>query len=104
VDGAARRDTGPLLSTLFPPLVFFLRVGEEAREQAQEGEEGAEVKDVMDAGFVGEVAEDGGSYAPHAEGEAEEEAGDQSDLPGHEFLGIDEDGGEGRGQDDADED
>ena len=50
------------------------------------------------------LAEDGGADAAHAEGEAEEEAGDHADAAGDQFLRVDEDGGEGGGEDEADDD
>src|ERR1700744_5064253 len=56
---------------------------------------------MVDAGAVGEAAEDGRADAAHAKGQAEEQAGDEADLTGDQFLGIDEDGGEGRGEDKA---
>ena len=78
-------------------------VGEEGGEEAEGGKPGADVVDGDDGGHVGEFAEDGCADAAHAEGEAEEEAGDHADASGDEFLGVDEDGGEGGGDDDSDE-
>src|SRR5690606_19067643 len=40
----------------------------------------------------------------HSERETEEEPGDHSDFPGHEFLCVDEDRGEGGGEDHTDRD
>ena len=85
-------------------LAFLLRVGKKAGEESQQGQVGAEVEDMVDAGAIGQPAQDGGADATHAEGETEKESGDESDLAGHEFLGIDEDSREGGGEDHADED
>src|SRR6185295_15824375 len=57
-----------------------------------------------DAGRVGEPAEDGGAKAAHAEREAEEESRDQADAARHQLLRVDDDGGEGRREDQADDD
>ena len=53
---------------------------------------------------VCEFGEDGGSDAAHAEGKSEEKSGDHADAAGDEFLGVDEDGGKRRGDDEADDD
>ena len=108
MDGLGRVICGvgaPLL-TLSGWLEFsgWLEVGEEPGEEADGGQVGAELVDVDDAGGVGYFAEDGGTDASHAEGEAEEEAGDHADAAGDELLRVDEDGGEGGGQDEADDD
>ena len=52
---------------------------------------------------VGEVAEYGGADPGDAEGKAEEQAGDGAHLAGDQPLGIDDDGRERRGQDEADD-
>lgn len=77
---------------------------EEAGEQADGGEEGTDLVDEFDAGGVGQAAEDSRADASHAKSEAEEETGDESDAAGNQFLGVDEDGGEGGGDDKADND
>jgi hypothetical protein len=74
-----------------------------AREEADQREIGADVENVLDAVLVGEGAEDGGADAAKAEGEAEEEAGHRADFAGDELLRINENGGDGRGEDDADD-
>ena len=48
-----------------------------------------------DAGDVGQFAEHGGPDASHAEGHAEEEAGDHADAAGQKLLRVDEDRREG---------
>src|SRR6185437_6800058 len=48
--------------------------------------------------------QDGRAYAAHAEGEPEEQPCNEPDLSRYQFLGIDQNGGEGGGQDDADKD
>jgi len=84
------------------PALFFIQVWQEAGEQAQQGKEGANMEDVVDAGLVGQVAEHGRADAAHSEGQAEEESRDEAYLPRHQFLGIDQDGGEGGCEDQTD--
>lgn len=76
---------------------------QERGQQADERQVGAELVHCLYVGRIGQLTQQGGAYAPHAEGEAEEEAGDGADLAGHQLLGVDQDGGEGRRQDEADD-
>ena len=59
--------------------------------------------DVVDAVRVGEHAEHRGADAAHAEGEAEEDAGDHADPARQQLLRVDHDRREGRRQDQADD-
>jgi hypothetical protein len=52
---------------------------------------------------IGHGVEDGGADAAESEGEAEEEAGHCAHSAGDELLGVNEDGGEGRGQNEPDD-
>lgn len=78
-------------------------VRQEDGEQADQGEVGAQFIHHAQAGAVGQLAEQGGADAGEAEGQAEEEAGDGAHFARHQILGVDQDGGEGRGQDQADQ-
>ena len=60
--------------------------------------------DELDAVRVGELAQHRGADAAHAEGEAEEQAGDHADPARHQLLRVDHDRREGRGQDQPDDD
>ena len=53
---------------------------------------------------VGERAEQRGADAADAEDEAEEQAGDHADATQHQLLAEDDDRGERRGEDEADDD
>jgi hypothetical protein len=57
--------------------------GEEDGEEAEGGEPGDDFVDVDDAPGIGEMAQHGGADAAHAEGEAEEQAGDHADASGN---------------------
>ena len=76
-----------------------LEVGQEAGEEAQRRQVRADLIDEGDVGVVGQPAEHRGADAGDAEREAEEETRDQSDVARHQLLGVHEDRGEGRGQD-----
>jgi hypothetical protein len=61
------------------------------------------LEDELDPAAIGEGAEDGGADAAQAEGEAEEETGHRADFAGDELLRVNQNGGKGRGEDDADD-
>src|SRR5688572_25621191 len=77
-------------------------VRQQGREEADQREVGANVEDKRKAAAIGEGAEEGGAEAAQAEGEAEKEAGHRADFAGDEFLSVNENGGKGGGQDEAD--
>ena len=93
-----------MISQVFSCRPGVFQIGKEGGEEADGGKEGADPVDEGDAGEVGEMAEDGGSDASHAEGEAEKQARDHPHAAGHEFLRVDENGGERGGDDQADDD
>ncbi len=78
--------------------------GEERGEDADGGQEGADAVDEGKAGVVRQDAQQGRAEAAHAEGEAEEEPGDEADPAGHQLLGVDQDRREGRGEHQSDDD
>ena len=84
--------------------MYLPGVGKKAGQQADGGKVGADFVDEDDAGHVGESAEYCGADAAHAEGESEEESGDHSYSSGDEILRVDEDGREGRCDNEADDD
>lgn len=59
--------------------------------------------DIVDAAKVCQFPQHCGADACHAEGESEKQAGDHTDFPREEFLGIDQDRREGRCQQQADD-
>ena len=61
------------------------------------------MEDELDALSIGQGAEDGGTDAAQAEGEAEEEAGHRSHFAGDQLLRVNQNGGEGRSEDDPDD-
>lgn len=65
-------------------------IGQEGGQQANKGQIGADLIDGFDAGGIGQFAQQGGPYPSHAEGEAEEEAGNGADLAGYQILGVDQ--------------
>ena len=79
-----------------------LDFGRNAVSRPISGQEGADAIDEGDAGRVGQLAQHRRADAAHAEREAEEQARDHADPPGQQLLRIDQDGREGRGQDQAD--
>ena len=58
----------------------------------------------IEAGEIDKFAEERRADASHAKREAEKKAGDGTDSSGQEFLSVDENGGKGGGQDQADDD
>ncbi len=88
---------------MMPLLPDLLGVRQEAGDDAEEGQERTDLEDELDAGLVGEPAEEGGTQAAQSEHQAEEDAGNQSHLVGHQVGGVDHDGREGRGDDEAGE-
>ena len=53
--------------------------------------------------MIGQIAEQGRAHATHAKRQSEEQAGDHSDFARHQFLSVNQDGGEGRRQNHADD-
>ena len=84
--------------------MLFFDIREEPGDDAKQGQEGGQLEYVLNAGTVGQPAEEGGTDAAQAEGEAEECPRDHAYIAGQEFGGVDEDGGHGRRHDHADED
>lgn len=85
-------------------LSFCLRYSAETRDYPQQGQQGADPKDEFDAGLVGQPAEEGRAEAAEAEHQPEKDPGDHPDLAGHQVGGVDQDGGECRGDDESDDD
>lgn len=54
--------------------------------------------------LVGQPAEEGRAEAAEAEHQPEKDPGDHPDLAGHQVGGVDQDGGECRGDDESDDD
>ena len=84
------------------PRVFDGR--QQRGDRAQQRQEGAQAINEFDAVAVGNGSEHRRTDAAHAEGEAEEQSGHRADPAGQEFLRINDDGGKGRRQDEADAD
>src|SRR5262249_33147279 len=59
-----------------------VQVRQERGQQTDRRQESADLVDVLDAARVGQLAEQRGAEAAHAEREAEEQAGDHADLAG----------------------
>lgn len=79
-------------------------IRQETRDYPQQGQQGADPKDEFDAGLVGQPAEEGRAEAAEAEHQPEKDPGDHPDLAGHQVGGVDQDGGECRGDDESDDD
>ena len=79
-------------------------IRQETRDYPQQGQQGADPEDEFDAGLVGQPAEKGRAEAAEAEHQPEKDPGDHSDLAGHQVGGVDQDGGECRGDDESDDD
>src|SRR3954464_3001494 len=79
------------------------QVGQERGQQPDEWQVRANVEDELDAMLIGNGAEEGGADAAQPEREAEEEAGHRAHFAGNEFLRINQNGGEGRGENEADD-
>ena len=71
-------------------------------EQTDQRQIGADLVDGDDAEMVGETAEHSGADASESEGEAKEHASHHAGAAGHQFLGVDDDGREGGGEEKAD--
>ena len=83
---------------------FAFDIRQETRDYPQQGQQGADPKDEFDAGLVGQPAEEGRAEAAEAEHQPEKDPGDHPDLAGHQVGGVDQDGGECRGDDESDDD
>src|ERR1700736_6078182 len=73
-------------------------VGQESCHHAEKRQIRTDAINERDSMLVGEAAEHSRSDAADAEGESEEQAGDGTDLAGHQFLREHDDGRECRGQ------
>src|SRR5258708_2780578 len=90
--------------TRMPAASGRLEVREEGREDAKDRKDRTDLINKTEAGEVDKFSEQGRADSAHAKGEAKEQAGNGPDSPGHEFLGVNKDGGKGRSQDQADDD
>ena len=78
------------------------RTRQERGDDSDRRQEGADLIDEAEARTVGDDAEQRRADAAQAEREAEEEARHRSDIAGRQLLRVDDDGGEGRGENEAD--
>ena len=81
--------------------LLLLRIGQQSGDYAEQRQECAHLEDVFDAGLVGEPSEECRTDAAQSEHKAEEDAGDESHLVGHEVGGVDHYRGERRGDDES---
>src|ERR1700676_4491814 len=79
-------------------------VRQERGEDADGGEERAKVIDEVDTIPVGQLAQEGCSDSPQTESEPEKEPGDHADSSGNQILGVDQNRGKRRSQNQADDD